>query len=188
MAATPSIEILTRGGDYYETTRTWANRHHFSGGTPADTTHWQTLANAVVAAQKATVDSAETIVGVNGYAAGSDVPVYTETISVAGTLSVASGVKLPLQCNGLIRWSTDQRTSKNHPIYLFSYMRPCYFISGAHADVLAATYTTALGTYADAWITGFSDGANTYHRAGPNGAVGTGRYIFPYVRTHRFPS
>jgi len=44
---------------------------------------------------------------------------------------------------------------------------------------------TAYQTYAAAWVgAGFSDGTNSYNRAGPNGATATGYIVEPYI-THR---
>ena len=79
MAATPSIKIVKQM-DYLGAPRQWSNRYHFNGGTPADGTHWTTLADAVVAAEKAIYKAATdfSIVHAFGYAAGSDVPVFTK--------------------------------------------------------------------------------------------------------------
>jgi len=86
----------------------------------------------------------------------------------------------------LLRFATTARTSKNHPVYLFNYFH------GATANtttvsLLAAAQKTAIETYADAWIAGFSDGTNTYVRSGPNGATAVSRLVDQYLRIHSFP-
>ena len=52
MAATPSIKVI-KSFQYKGATRSFSNRYHFSGGTPSDATHWATLSDNVVAAEKA---------------------------------------------------------------------------------------------------------------------------------------
>lgn len=183
MAATPSLKV-TKSFTYRGVTRTFSNRYHFNGGTPADSAHWTTLSDAVVTAEKAIHVSAVTITKTTGYAAGSEVPVFTKTYSTAGTLSQGTGTRTPGDVAWLIRYSTTARTSKNHPIYLFNYYHGAILTGGAYDDLMPAQ-ASAGGTYAGTWITpGFSDGATSYTRAGPNGTSAVGQLVEPYV-THR---
>ena len=184
MAATPSIKI-DKSFTYRGVARVFSNRYHFNGGTPADSTHWTTLADAIVLAEKAIYPTGfGTIVKATGYAAGSDVPVFTKTYTTAFTGSFASWVQVPGDCAMLIRYATTARTSKNHPIYLFNYYHVVGISSGGDVDTLNAPQGTAAGTYAAHWISGFSDGTLTLVRAGPNGATATGSLVEPKV-THR---
>jgi hypothetical protein len=88
-------------------------------------------------------------------------------------------------CAALVRYSTADRSSKNHPIYCFNYY---HGVSGGTTvptvDNLNTAEKTALQTYGNAWIAGFSDGTNTYTRSRPNGNVCTGAFVEPLV-THR---
>lgn len=186
MAATPSVKII-KTFTFKGQIRRYSNRYHFNGGTPADDTHWHTLFDNIVAAEKAMLTGDETIVEAIGYAAGSDVPVSSKTYSTAGTLSSSSSLPAAGEVAGMIRYSTAARTSKNHPVYLFNYYHGVRISAISGGDGWYTTQHAAAGTYAAAWIAGFSDGTNTYVRAGPNGAAATGYYIDTYLTHRDFP-
>lgn len=169
--------------------RTWSNRYHFNGGTPADGSHWHTLFDNITAAEKLVLDDNKTIVEALGYAAGSEVPVATKTYSIAGTLAGTGTSNLtPGEVAALVRYSTAARSTKNHPIYCFNYYHaPFIEESNAWRDSLWANTKTALGTYAAAWISGFSDGTITAVRASPAGHVATGQIVEEYATHRDFP-
>ena len=183
MATTPSLKVIKsmpfKGG-----TRQFSNRYHFNGGTPADTAHWTTFSDNVVAAEKTLYPADTSIVETIGYAAGSDVPIFSKTYTTAGT-NGGSGNIPPGEVAALVRYSTTARTPKNHPVYLFNYYHHLIGqATGATADKLTAAQVTLLNTYAALWIAGISDGTLTLHRAGPNGASATGSLTEEYF-THR---
>ena len=189
MAATPSVRIVKQF-TYEGVPRQFSNRYHFNGGTPADSTHWNTLFDNIVAAEKAiyrTGGATLTIVQAIGYAAGSDVPVASKSYTTAGTLASAPTAWAPGDAAALLRWSTTARTPKNHPIYLFNYYHGALIGSTSDGDTLFAAQATAIGTYASAWISGFSDGTITVVRAGPNGATATGSHVDTFIRHRDFP-
>lgn len=187
MAATPSVRIVKHAA-YRGGTRTFGNRYHFAGGTPADLTHWTTLVNNIVTAEKLAASDVTVFDEAICYDAGTDVPLHTISLSGTGSSSGGAGAtQPPLEVCALIRWSTDQRTVKNHPIYLFTYFRRIHVQSGGDYELLDSTQKTAITTYANAWVSGFSDGAVTHPRAGPNGAVGLGALVETYVTHRDFP-
>lgn len=115
--------------------------------------------------------SAVTIVGATGYNAGSDLPIWSTSYSLAGTWTpTANAVLLPGDCCFLGKWTTAARTSKNHPVYLFSYWHGVYGNTSLPADQVDSGQRGVFDNYMNSWTSGFSDGTNTYNRAGPNGA------------------
>lgn len=183
MSTTASLKVV-KTFTYRGTTHTWSNRYHFKTGVPPDGAHWTTLSDAVVAAEKTLYPNTHTITQTVGYAAGSEVPVFTKTYSVAGTFA-GLGLPSPGDAAGLIRYATAARTTKNHPVYLFNYYHGVGAASSTTPDVQNAAQATAYGAFAATWVgAGFSDGATSYNRAGPNGATATGYIVEPYI-THR---
>lgn len=183
MAATPSIK-LTKSFTYRGVTRHFSNRYHFVGGTPPDFAHWHALAAAIILVEKACYSTGPVITGATGYAAGSEVPVYTETFSTGGTLSGTGSIDPPGDCAVCVRYSTTARTSKNHPVYLYNYYHGAR-LPVAGGDAVMGTQITAFNALASQWIgSGFSDGTTSYNRAGPNGATATGYLTQPLI-THR---
>lgn len=189
MAPTPSVKV-TKTLNVKGNTRRWSNRYHFNGGTPADATHWHTLMDNIVAAEKLGLASNVTIVDCEGYNAGSDLPIASKTYSQAGSITLAGGeVWLPGEMTYMLKWSTTARSTKNHPIYLFSYIHGIKSNPSDGIGTIQSAQYTALNTYGTAWVTGFSDGSITAVRAGPNGA--TGAYVTPswqpYCNSRDFP-
>lgn len=181
--------MVIKSSPYKGGTRLWSNRYAFTGGTPADGTHWTTLSDAIVTAEKACHYSSSSIVETRGYAAGSDVPVFDKVYSTAGTLTAAANtIVTPLECCALIRWSTAARSTKNHPIYCFSYLHSVGVLdTNAYKEKLELNAKSAMATYATAWITGFSDGTITAKRATPSGHTATGSIVEEYVTHRDFP-
>lgn len=186
MAPTPSIKIVKqipwRGG-----TRTYANRYHFTGADPTGSTQWTTLADNIVADEASFHPTTVTIVEAVGYNAGSDLPVFTKAYSTAGTHNMTSASHVPGECAALLRYTTTQRTSKNHPIYLFNYYHHIPTDASGAGDVVQSAYKTAIEAVATDWLTGYSDGSSLRQRAGPNGAVAQTRLVDTYLTHRDFP-
>lgn len=184
MAATPSIVIQTTI-PYRGQTKKFSNRYHFSGGTPADLTHWNALSDNIVAAYKAIISSGLTIVGSLYYGAGSNVPLGSKTYSTAGTFA-GGGTPATGDSAMMLRFATAARSVKNHPVYLWNWFHGANWSGSGSSDTLLASQRTAIQTYAASWLSGFSDGSVTYVRAGPNGANATGYLVDQFVRHRDF--
>ena len=184
----PSIRVVKsmpfKGG-----TRHFSNRYGLTGGAPSDDTHWHTLMDAIVTAEKAIYAPTVTIVECLGYAAGSDVAVSTKNYTTVGTLTFGgSSGYAPGEAAALIRWSTAARSTKNHPIYLYKYYHHVGVgLASGNSDTLDANEKSAMQTYAAAWITGFSDGTATHKLTSPAGHDATGSIVEEYVTHRDFP-
>lgn len=183
MAASQASVKVVKSMQYRGQTKLWSNRYYMNQSSIDTQAHFNTLADAIVLAEKAIYSSDTTIVEVLGYNPGSEVAVWTKTYSTAGTYSTASP-RAPGDCAALVRYATTQKSTKNHPIYLFNYYHDVFVQAAPAQDQIVATQVTAYGTYANAWVNGFSDGVTTYKKAGPRGAVATGYVVESFV-THR---
>jgi len=183
MAATASIKIVKKIS-WKGLIQEWSNRYHFDGGAPADATKWETLADAVVAAERHCFKSWIPFTEAVGYAAGSDVPAFQKVYTVSGDATTPAGDVQAPEVAALVRFTTNARTSKNHPIYLFNYYHGVYCTSSTNPDWLENNQKGLFDTYAGAWLAGFSDGSVVHHRAGPNGDLALTKLVEPYV-THR---
>jgi len=185
MAAANSIK-LTKKFTYRGSDKFWSNRYYIGSDVPIGGINWPTLATNVVNAEKLIFTVGQTIVAVDGYLAGSEVPAYHEDIAVSGTYAASGQKQAPGDCCALMRWSTLGRTSKNHPIYLFKYWHGVQTPNSGDPDAILAAQITLYNTYADAWISGFSDGTDGYALTGPNGDQAQTRFLETHVMHRDF--
>lgn len=188
MAATASIRVVKQF-TYRSALREFSNRYHFDNNAPADQTKWTTLSDAIVNAEKLIylpfASKGAKIIATVGYDAGSEIPVFNKTYTTDGTGAPTNWAMTPGDVAEMVRYSTNARSSKNHPVYLFNYYHSFGIQSNsASADSCNSDQKALLGTYAAAWITGFSDGSVTHHRCGPDGDLATGHLENVYL-THR---
>ena len=156
-----------RGG-----TKQWANKYYLNSTVgPADSSHWHTLMDNIVAAEKLIYSPAVQIIECVAYEGGSALPIDSKTYTQNGTYSDSFAIGTPGDCAGMIRYTTTQRTSKNHPIYLYSWHHDVAYRASTGVDTVIASLVSAYNTYGAAWCSGFSDGTATFKKAGPFGAV-----------------
>jgi hypothetical protein len=126
-----------------------------------------------------------TIVRAVGYEGGSEIPVYDSSWGLTGSGAFSSWSACPGDVAAVLRWSTSDRSSKNHPIYCFNYFHSVSAVAGVgNEDELHAGQKSAIALYAADWLTGFSDGTVTHKRSRPNGNDCTGELVLPLV-SHR---
>jgi hypothetical protein len=183
MSAQPSAKV-TKQITYRGAAKQWSNRHHFTNAMPTTDTRKAQFCDNIEAAEKLCQSAQVTIVKIDLYDAGSDLPVYTRSYGEVGTMTLTDGSLSPGDVAALVRYSTTQRTSKNHPIYLFNYYHAAYYYKDHDVDVIAPTQKTKLQDYADTWLGGISDGVLNHIRCGPNGAVAQSRLVENFL-THR---
>lgn len=169
--------------------RKFSNRYHIGTAVPADNAHWTTFANAVVGNEATLYRTFATggarIVEAVGYAPGSEVPVFSKVYTTDGSMTPSNWVPIPGDAAAVIRYSTPDRSTKNHPVYCFNYYHAVGGeAGGVYNDACNAHFLTVAATYAAAWITGFSDGTTTFHRSRPTGDLCTGAIVLPLL-SHR---
>jgi hypothetical protein len=125
------------------------------------------------------------IVGTVGYAPGSEIPVFNKTYTTDGTGGFSNYYPCPGDVAALIRYGTADRSSKNHPVYLFNYYHAVAYNDPSTPDTMNSGQRTAMGTYAAAWITGFSDGTNNHIRCRPSSTSRATGSLVETLLTHR---
>jgi len=192
---TRSSLVITKNFTYRGTTRAFTNRYHVNGAEAITEGHFDTLADAVVLAEKAIYPSTVTIVKAEWADASTSTStnphgdvVWSKTYTTAGTYThEGNDLQAPGDCCGLMKYSTDQRTTKNHPIYLFNYWHGVFLDDDA-IDTVAESQVSAYNTYGAAWVSGFSDGLVTRVRCGPRGAVAQNNFADTKVRHRDLPN
>jgi hypothetical protein len=168
-------------------TKVWSTTFHLTGGDWQDQTHFNTFADNMKAYIYVLITARTTLLDATGYNPGSDVPVFTKSYNVACTQSRGTSWLMPLEAAILLRWTTDQRSTKNHPIYLYNYIHDIYSNSATTPEVpdasLISTWTSRCATF----ITGITDGSLTRKRAGPRGAVAQTGAAEAYAVHRDFP-
>jgi hypothetical protein len=193
-ATRSSIEIIKQF-QWKGATRLWSNRYHFTGPLTLDAGEWTALADAIVAEEALALADVVAIVGAVGNDATTATShnlngdaVFTKTYSTDGVVGPSGVIHAPGEAVGLVRYTTDARSSKNHPIYLFNYYHGALRDSTGGYDKIDTTWQNALSEYANDWEAGFSDGTNTRVRCGPHGAVAQAHVVKDFLTHRDFPT
>jgi hypothetical protein len=181
-----SVQIV-KSMSYRGSTKEWSNRWFFNQTTLPSDSDKNAIAATIFAQEQIQYTSAVTFVRHVWRAAGSDVPVFSNTLSGSGTLSLTSKARCPGDCASLLRFSTSQRTSKNHPIYLFKYFHDPIYLTSGSPDTLDTTQSGRILALGNMFVSGIVQGGVTYKVAGPHGAVGLGAFVEPLITHRDFP-
>jgi hypothetical protein len=177
-----TFESEYRGG-----TKEWSQLYHFTG--PAWTlTTFNDFTDALLPDLRNCLDNAHTVTGRIAYDAGSSVPVFDEGLSLAGTSTATGGIRAALEACGLARFTTDQRTTKNHPIYLYKWFHGVWAADNPRPELLSGTLRTQIGTFAALIVAGVSDGVQVRQYCSPRGAVAQDHLIEEYLHMREFPT
>jgi len=193
-ADTASSIVITKQIPWMGGTRTYTNRYHVTGPLTIGTTPFGTLADAIVADEAAALSDNSVIVQADwadASTASSTNPhgdvTQTKTYSQNGALSPdGTHPRCPVEVAVFIRYSTTQRSVKNHPIYLGNYYHDI-IRSDTDQNQVSTTMLGALQEYATDWLAGYSDGTNTRVRCGPRGAVAQAAAVSPFLTHRDFP-
>jgi len=184
----PSVKVVY-SMPYKAGTKQWSQRFHFNGAIPASDAEWSALMVEIAPDAEYIISTNGSLVEMIGYLAGSDVPVYTHAFGVAGLFDGSGdNVACPGDVAALTRFTTDARTSKNHPIYLFKYSHQAYHQPGER-DNCSNDMITRLNGYYLKWINGsYSVAGTPIDYCGPYGAVGLTRNTETYLTHRDFPN
>lgn len=183
--AQPSIRVIFTS-PYKGGTRTWSQRYFFTGGN-FTAPQFAALVAVLEATLKTLVTSVTHITEYIGYDIGSDVPVRTSTVSVAGTYSPSTNPQMPLEVCALVKLTTTQRSTKNHPIYGFKYFHDVQSDGVSDREKLRTGYKGNLQSDMDAFIAGMSDGSSTRHWCDAKGAVFQAAIVSAELTHRDFP-
>jgi hypothetical protein len=186
VAAQASVKF-TFTSPYEGGTKTWSTRLHVTGGNWQDQTHFNAFSDAVWTDWKSATDTHTTLVSATGYNGGSDLPVFSKSYNQAGTYT-GTNPRAALEMCILIRFTTTQRSSRNHPIYLYNWIHCVQIDSGTTPEVPLGGQKAAWTTRATSLVSGYSDGTLNRIRCGPNGAVAQSGAAETYLHHRDFPT
>lgn len=170
-------------------TKEWSQLYHFDGPTSwADQTHFDTCATNLWNAIKSVTCARVTLIDATGYNAGSFLPVFSKTFSAAGTYTDTSNPQAAGEMCMLWRFTTDARSTKNHPIYLFKWFHGTQSDGATSPDSLRNGIHGSAASNISTLLAGISDGTNTRQYCGPRGAVAQSGTCETLLHAREFPS
>lgn len=165
----------------------WSNTWYLTGPAWASQTAFNTLADEYVANAKTWVSSNSEIIEAIGTNGGSFLPVFIKTYAQPGILTGFTNGHMPLEAAVLVKGTTDARSTKNHPIYIFKYIHGAIHNDPNAAETPTTGQKSAIQGSANEFVAGVTDGTNLRKWAGPRGAVVQSALVETYVTHRDFP-
>lgn len=167
----------------------WSQLYHFNGPTSwASQTQFNTASDALWNLVKQSLPARVTLVESTGYNAGSFLPVYTKVYGAAGTYTDTSNPQAAGEMCMLWRFTTTQRSTKNHPIYLYKWWHGMQTDGMTSPDTLRSGLQSTAQSVVNAIVAGISDGTNTRIYCGPRGAVAQAGTCMTLLHAREFPT
>lgn len=182
----PSIRV-ERTSPYKGGTHTWGNRFFFTGS-DFTSAQFDALVALLKTALKSFLPTSSSITECTGYDIGSDVPVFLDTTTTAGTYALSTYKWMPLESAALWRFTTDQRSAKNHPIYGFKYMHCVANNTGTDYEALLPGLKSTMEGILSDMLAGYNDGSTVRHFCDARGAVFQSGIVRAEVTHRDFPN
>lgn len=192
MPAIPPTRVgikLTFSFGWRGTTKLWSQLYHFDGPTSwASQAQFDTCVVALWNIIKICIPSRVTLVEATAYNAGSFLPVYTHTFGATGTYTDSANPQAAGEMCMLWKMTTDQRSTKNHPIYLFKWFHGMQSEGATSPDTLRAGIQSTAAGQLTSLLAGINDGTNTRKYCGPRGAVAQSGSVNTLLHAREFPT
>lgn len=169
MAAPTTVITIVKAFTYRGVSgEEWSNTYMLSGSTPADSTAWRALFDAIVAQEKTLYTSATSVTRGYGYdkvpAKGDhaiwSVDLRPSSTTVPGTLSTGTGVRAGGDAANWIRWSLNRYNTHGKRVYLRKYFHDAMMVAGG-GDTVYATQKTAYDAFGAFMFGGTLTGSRT---------------------------
>lgn len=170
------------------TTKQWSQLWHWTEGNWASQGQFDTFATLLFNNLKTFTNPRVTFVEAVAYNPGSFLPVFTHVIGSPGTYAEGTPPEATGEACMLWKFTTDQRTTKNHPIYLFKWFHGVQADGATDPDTLRNGTRTSAESVLTTILAGLSDGTNTRHYCGPRGAVAQTGSVNTKLHMREFPT
>lgn len=191
MAAPTTVLTVIKKFTYRGVFEEWSNTYAFTGSTPADSSAWRVLFDALVAEEKKLYTSSSMVVagyGYDGIPTTGDHAIWSVDMSVSpnsvvpGTLALGSDYKWAGDQAAWIRWGLDRYNTNGKRVYLRKYFHGGT-VSTSNSDNISTTTDTAYAAFGTKMMDGTF--ATSRKICDKDGAVpiGTGHSSFITTRT-----
>lgn len=185
MPDTDSI-VIAKTFSYRGVQEVWTNKYHLEGTTPTTLAAARTLLRAIWDSERAALGSDVYLAGGSFYNAGNNAAAFMfDPTNIGGTGTENQGTSTTSASNPgdtavWVRWLTNERNSKNKPIYLRKYFHG-FPLTAADGDTVNAGVRTALAAHGTKMMDGSLPGSMKI--CGPQGADAVSAQVAQFVTT-----